>query len=84
MFVRELQEGSPVACVLIVREAELRSRRDGGQDLRLVLGDRTGSLPAHVRDEMTFHPVMSLDEVLELALEPVAHRSAASGSSLAA
>jgi ATP-dependent Lon protease len=27
-------------------------------------------VPAHVRDEMTFHPVMSLDEVLELALEP--------------
>src|SRR5918995_661450 len=27
-------------------------------------------VPAHVREEMTFHPVMSLDEVLELALEP--------------
>ena len=31
-------------------------------------------VPAHVRDEMTFHPVMSLSEVLEIALEP---RSAA-------
>jgi ATP-dependent Lon protease len=30
-------------------------------------------VPAHVRDEMTFHPVMSLDEVLELALEPAAN-----------
>ncbi len=30
-------------------------------------------VPEHVRDEMRFHPVMSLDEVLELALEPVAH-----------
>jgi ATP-dependent Lon protease len=30
-------------------------------------------VPQHVRDEMTFHPVMSLDEVLELALEPAAH-----------
>ena len=29
-------------------------------------------VPAHVRDELTFHPVMSLDEVLELALEPAA------------
>jgi ATP-dependent Lon protease len=29
-------------------------------------------VPQHVRDEMTFHPVMSLDEVLELALEPAA------------
>jgi ATP-dependent Lon protease len=27
-------------------------------------------IPADVRDEMTFHPVMSLGEVLELALEP--------------
>jgi len=27
-------------------------------------------VPQHVRDELTFHPVISLDEVLELALEP--------------
>ena len=27
-------------------------------------------VPEKVRDEMRFHPVMSLDEVLELALEP--------------
>jgi ATP-dependent Lon protease len=27
-------------------------------------------VPEHVREEMTFHPVMSLSEVLELALEP--------------
>ena len=53
MVVRELQEGSPVECVLIVREVELRSRRDGGQDLHLVLGDRTGSLPAIVRDDVS-------------------------------
>ena len=32
-------------------------------------------VPQHVRDEMTFHPVMALSEVLELALEPAAHRS---------
>jgi ATP-dependent Lon protease len=29
-------------------------------------------VPEHVRDEMTFHPVMSLAEVLDLALEPAA------------
>ncbi len=28
-------------------------------------------VPADVREQLTFHPVMSLDEVLELALEPV-------------
>jgi ATP-dependent Lon protease len=27
-------------------------------------------VPTHVREEMTFHPVMSLAEVLDLALEP--------------
>jgi len=27
-------------------------------------------VPEDVRNEMSFHPVMSLDEVLELALEP--------------
>ncbi len=32
-------------------------------------GDLT-DVPEHVREEMRFHPVMSLDEVLELALEP--------------
>jgi ATP-dependent Lon protease len=30
-------------------------------------------VPQHVREEMTFHPVMTLDEVLELALEPANH-----------
>jgi ATP-dependent Lon protease len=29
-------------------------------------------VPAHVREELRFHPVMSLQEVLEVALEPVA------------
>ena len=28
-------------------------------------------VPEHVRDEMTFHPVMALAEVLDLALDPV-------------
>jgi ATP-dependent Lon protease len=27
-------------------------------------------VPEEVRDAMTFHPVMTVDEVLELALEP--------------
>jgi ATP-dependent Lon protease len=30
-------------------------------------------VPENVREELTFHPVMSLDEVLELALEPAPH-----------
>jgi ATP-dependent Lon protease len=34
-------------------------------------------LPGHVREEISFHPVMSLDEVLEIALEPRAARATA-------
>ncbi len=52
MFVSELQEGVAVESVLLVREVELRSKRDGGSYLRLTLGDRTGSLPANVWDEV--------------------------------
>ena len=51
MSVRELQPGEPVECVLVVRVAELRSQRDGGV-LRLVLGDRTGSLAADVCEDV--------------------------------
>jgi ATP-dependent Lon protease len=32
-------------------------------------------VPEHVREEMTFHPVMSLHEVLDIALEPAATSS---------
>jgi ATP-dependent Lon protease len=34
-------------------------------------------VPADVRDAMTFHPVMSIDEVLEIALEPARLEAAA-------
>jgi 3'-5' exoribonuclease len=52
MFVRELQDGAEVDGVLVVREAELRAKRDGGHYLRLVLGDRTGNLPANVWEDV--------------------------------
>jgi ATP-dependent Lon protease len=35
-------------------------------------------IPEHVREEMTFHPVITVDEVLNLALEP--ERAAAHGA----
>ena len=38
-------------------------------------------VPADVREAMTFHPVMSVDEVLELALEPAPRPCAAGGVS---
>jgi 3'-5' exoribonuclease len=50
VFVRELQDGQAVDQVLLVREAELRSTRAGSDYLRLVLADRTGSVPAVLWD----------------------------------
>jgi 3'-5' exoribonuclease len=42
MFVRDLSDGLEIDQVLLVRESELRKRRDGSEYLRLALGDRTG------------------------------------------
>ena len=37
---------------MLVRDVEVRRRRDGAEYLKLVLGDRTGSIPAMVSDEL--------------------------------
>jgi 3'-5' exoribonuclease len=50
MKVREFADGSEVAQALLVRDVEVRARRDGGEYLKLLLGDRTGSVPAMVWD----------------------------------
>lgn len=50
MQVRELQDGCRVATPLLVRGVELRCGREGGEYLRLTLGDRTGTVPALVLD----------------------------------
>jgi 3'-5' exoribonuclease len=44
--VRELSDGDAVSGTFAVRERELRQRRDGGEWLRLVISDRTGSMEA--------------------------------------
>src|SRR5436309_2239199 len=46
MNVRDLADGQTVAAVFAVRERERRQKRDGGEWLRLVVGDRTGTLEA--------------------------------------
>jgi 3'-5' exoribonuclease len=46
VFVRELEDGQAVEQVLLVREAEIRTARNGDDYLRLLLADRTGSVPA--------------------------------------
>jgi 3'-5' exoribonuclease len=53
VFVREMSDGCEVDQVLMVREAELRRRRDGAEYLRLSLGDRTGAVGAVVWDAVS-------------------------------
>jgi 3'-5' exoribonuclease len=53
MKVRQFADGCVVAQALLVRDVDLRRRRDGGDYLKLLLGDRTGSVPAIVREEVT-------------------------------
>jgi 3'-5' exoribonuclease len=65
MLVSELSDGMEVDQVLLVRQSERRQRRDGGEYLRLQLGDRTGAVSCMVWEQ--------LGEVEELARlgEPV-------------
>ena len=60
MLLNELSDGTEIDQVLLVREAERRQRRDGGDYLRLQLGDRTGGVVCMVWEELV--------EVEELAL----------------
>src|SRR3954470_17660267 len=50
MLVRDLEDGLDIDQVLLVREAECRQKRDGGEFIKLVLADRSGSVPAMVWD----------------------------------
>jgi 3'-5' exoribonuclease len=50
MFVRELTDGCELEQALLIRAAELRHKREGGEYLRLQLGDRSGAVAAIVRD----------------------------------
>lgn len=52
MLISELSDGMEVDQVLLVRHAERRQRRDGGEYLRLQLGDRTGALTCMVWEEL--------------------------------
>jgi 3'-5' exoribonuclease len=52
MTIRELTDGAEVDMVLLVREAETRRKRDGGEYLRLTLADRTGQLAVMIWDDV--------------------------------
>jgi 3'-5' exoribonuclease len=63
---RELVDGQAVDTVLCVRERDRRSRRNGPDFLRLVLADRTGTVPAVVWE--------AIDELFDVAAPGLAIR----------
>lgn len=52
MPVRDFTDGLDLDQVLLVRSVEPQPRRDGGECLKVVVGDRTGSVPAMVWDRI--------------------------------
>src|SRR5438309_5380117 len=52
MEVRHFVDGCEVSQPLLVRDVEVRQRRDGGHYLQVHLGDRTGSVPAVIWDDV--------------------------------
>jgi 3'-5' exoribonuclease len=52
MLVRDLEDGQDVDQVLLVRDVEVRQKRDGADYLRITVGDRTGSLPAMMWEDI--------------------------------
>jgi len=52
MLIRDAVDGTDLDQVLAVREVERRSRRDGGEFLRVTLGDRSGQVVAMVWDDV--------------------------------
>jgi 3'-5' exoribonuclease len=52
MLLNELTDGAEIDQVLVVRELERRTRRDGGEYLRIQLADRTGAVACMVWEEL--------------------------------
>jgi 3'-5' exoribonuclease len=50
MLVNQLTDGQDVDLVLLVRDREVRTTREGDEYLKLSLGDRTGVVSALIRD----------------------------------
>ena len=55
-WVRDLADGQVVEAVFGVRERELRQRRNGGQWLRLVVCDSSGTVEVHISGRFGVHP----------------------------
>jgi 3'-5' exoribonuclease len=52
VLIRDLEHGSDLDQVLLVRDVERRTKRDGGEFLKVMFGDRTGGVPAMVWDDV--------------------------------
>jgi 3'-5' exoribonuclease len=52
VLIRDLEPGTDLDQVLLVRDVERRSKRDGGEFLKVTFADRTGRLPAMVWDDV--------------------------------
>jgi 3'-5' exoribonuclease len=52
MEVRQFADECDVRQALLVRSVELRRRRDGGEYLKVTLGDKTGSVPAVISEDV--------------------------------
>ncbi len=52
VLVRDLTDGQELDQVLLVRQVEVRTKKDGAAFLRVTLGDRTGGLVANVWDDV--------------------------------
>jgi 3'-5' exoribonuclease len=52
MYVRDLQHGASVAQAMLVHSAAVQQRPEGGEFLKLRLGDRTGSVAAIVWEDL--------------------------------
>jgi len=52
MLIREVSDGTDLDQVLLVRGIDKRVKRDGGEFLRLTLGDRSGAVVAMVWDDV--------------------------------
>ncbi len=74
MKIREFADGCDIAQAFVVREVSVRQRSDGTEFLRVVLGDRSGSVPAIVRENITeAHALCGLGEIVFVAGEFSVH-----------
>ena len=52
MEVRQFADGCDVGQALLVRDAEVCTHRDGSEYIKAVMGDRTGTVPAVIWDDV--------------------------------